>query len=405
MQKYPFFIILIIINLSYQCYSQEIVKSSKTFKTISDPVTAVYYLPSDSDIVRLISIEKNIPDSSPYINNTYFSQYLIFSNGTKLTFQKDEVLIDFKNGFLITRQKNTDNLLYIILRYYNLEKYKLIFKSQISIRVESQIFLFNNGNILISDEYEFNGKTFKFYNTNLELISQYDPLGENGFKSSVFYEYDNKLLAAIQSQEPDSVTSNLIFEIFDLNSGNKIQEIKSSTRIEDLTSCIGNSNYVLVFADKKLIKINSSGQEMWIRNIDWPSLEMAIVKQGQEVVVVVNDIIQSIALETGRIKWSKSFNDINSIKNLSSTSRIGFGVLRLSTIFNDSSIGVLLAIYDKDKINVSNKYSTSFLIYDLEGINKYVTNNAFNNNTSKMNVLESKILIYNENNINIYEKQ
>ena len=144
---------------------------------------------------------------------------------------------------------------------------------------------------------------------------------------------------------------------------------------------------------------------MWIRNIDWPSLEMTIVKQGQEVVVVVNDTIQSIALETGRIKWSKSFNDINSIKNLSTTSRIGFGVLRLSTIFNDSSIGVLLAIYDKDKINVSNKYSTSFLIYDLEGINKYVTNNTFNNNTTKMNVLESKILIYNENNINIYEKQ
>ena len=405
MQKYPFFIILIILNLSYQCHSQEIVKSSKTFKTISDPVTAVYYLPSDSDIVRLISIEKDIPDSSPYINNTYFSQYLIFSNGAKLTFQKDEVLIDFKNGFLITRQKNTDDLLYIILRYYNLEKYKLIFKSQISIRVESQILLFNNGNILISDEYEFNGKTFKFYNTNLELISQYDPLGENGFKSSVFYEYDNKLLAAIQSQEPDSITSNLIFEIFDLNSGNKIQEIKSSTRIEDLTSCIGNSNYVLVFADKKLIKINSSGQEMWIRNIDWPSLEMTIVKQRQEVVVVVNDTIQSLALETGRIKWSKSFNDINSIKNLSTTSRIGFGVLRLSTIFNDSSIGVLLAIYDKDKINVSNKYSTSFLIFDLEGINKYVTNNTFNNNTTKMNVLESKILIYNENNINIYEKQ
>ena len=73
--------------------------------------------------------------------------------------------------------------------------------------------------------------------------------------------------------------------------------------------------------------------------------------------------------------------------------------------FNDSRIGVLLALYDRDKVNSSDKYSTSFLIYDLDGINKYEFINTKDNNTSKMNVIENKILIYNENNINIYEKK
>lgn len=405
MKIYRVIILFIFLNGTLKSCAQEIVKSSETFNSISDPVIAVYYLPKDNETVRLISIEKDIPTSTKYIENTYFAQYLLFSDGHKFSFQKDEVLKDFKNSFLITRQKDKTNSLNTILKYYYIEKHKLIYNAQLSVRIESQIYLFNNGNVLISDEYEFNGKTFQFYNPNFKLISKNDPLGEDGFKSSAVYEYDNKLIVMIQSHDSDSLTGNLVLEVYDLNSGNKIHQEKCSTKIEDLTSCIGNSEYVIVFADKKLIKINESGKVMWTKKIDWPNIEMIIIKQGSEVVAVVSDKIQSLSSKTGNIRWSKSFNEINSIKNLNFSSRIGFAALGLYTVFNDSRIGVLLALYDRDKVNSLDKYSTSFLIYDLDGINKYEFINTKDNNTSKMNVIENKILIYNENNINIYEKK
>ena len=100
MKIYRVILALIFLSGSLKSCAQEIVKSTKLFNSISDPVLAIYYLEKENESVRLVSVEKDIPDSNPNNNKTFFAQYLIFSDGFKITFQKDEVLLDFKNGFL-----------------------------------------------------------------------------------------------------------------------------------------------------------------------------------------------------------------------------------------------------------------------------------------------------------------
>ena len=225
-------ILFICIGFFIHGFSQEVIKS-RNLTTIKESIKDIYFIPGEEEVVRLTSkpIYSNTKSGNQNTPSEMVSvsQSLIFSDGIKINLIKNETLVDLKENFLVTEQRISEVKDEKIVRNYIIKNKKITLIGQIKIGLEKNIFLLNNGNIIVTDEFELYGKSIQIYDSTLNLISSLTPFRENGYSNVSFYENQDKIIFVFTPVVSDSLGS-LMLEIFDKRSEKFIKEIESERR-------------------------------------------------------------------------------------------------------------------------------------------------------------------------------
>jgi hypothetical protein len=287
-------------------------------------------------------------------------QRIIFENNNDKKFNKNEIVIDGKNGTLLTKQPDfaNDNT---ILRSYQVKDNAIIQNGVLeNLSPESSFTVLENGFIIASDESEGYGTYQNILSSRFEVVNTYCP-SVKGFTNSVTTSNNGKIVSAFKVIGEEGFIRIAIFNSY---TGKVLNE--GSVRIESNPLVIQSfKEYILLHtSDQLLYCINLNGTIVWSQKYDIPNFDL-FNNNKDEVFVFTNDELVSIDVDTGFLKWKKELKELNNTNRRLEKHQM----LRPTYLTIDEDlINVIVSVADNGTLNYTDvKYDNTLNFIDKSG--------------------------------------
>ena len=255
--------ILVIINL--EIGNTQTILKMRDMVPIKYPTVDINYSLSKNEAVRICinNVSANGSDSNSNVRFDKFTlnQILVLENGDEIPLKPNERVVSFNDTIYLCEKYGANNGTKV-LSYYILDDHKLMQISQIEISFYEQAILLNNGNFLLTDEYELFGTKFAVYNNKCKLLNENKPF-DSGFSCISWQEFDTKLFVYTYSDD----TNKSILTIVDAATGKSSS--KKSFNIDNpfVNKIFVTKNNILFVSENYINAINYDGSNSWSLNI------------------------------------------------------------------------------------------------------------------------------------------
>ncbi|MBC8415945.1 MAG: hypothetical protein H8E11_05900 [Candidatus Cloacimonetes bacterium] len=295
---------------------------------------------------------------------------LLWQNGKRLLFDKDEKFVDFKNSYILTGKEFWDRYLkdykWNFIKYTLLQRSLLANEDNLIIYKANEFIFLGNGNIVTTNFRDSFGTEINIYSPDFKLIETYNPY-MMGF-TNVSIATNNKVIIAVVYPTRAHQDNMLKLLFINADSGNLLFEKElynnfSTSRIYPV------NNFFVLYGDGWFNAVNNKGRIIWDRSFDKPTF----VTSGMEskyFYVLTNKELFSLKKKNGSTNWSKKLESVYKSKldeELAGVSDIKIKPLGIYSIFDGEYAGLLVG-QSRQGLNTKKFiYNVALYLFDKKG--------------------------------------
>ena len=367
------FISFLMMLLSYVLYSQTLIDTIP-LEVTEDTIIEVFESKETGEVFKVFenNLGHRILEQRPttdMLAQAY--QYgLLWQNGKRLLFDKDEKFVDFKNNYVLTGKKFWDRDLKDFK--WNFKKHTLLQRSLLAnedtlIIYKANEFIFlENGNIVTTNFRDSFGTEINVYSPDFKLTETYNPY-MMGFSDITMATNDKVVIAVVY---PTRTHRDNMLKLLFINAenGNLLYEKElynnfSTSRIYPV------NNFFVLYGDGWLNAVNNKGKIIWDRSFDKP----AFITSGmgrKYFYVLTNKELFSLKKKNGSTHWSKKLESVYKSKldkELAEVTDIKIKPLGIYSIFDGEYAGLLVGQSRKGLNTKKFIYNVALYLFDKNG--------------------------------------
>ena len=295
---------------------------------------------------------------------------LLWQNGKRLLFDKDERFVAFNNNYILTGKEFWDRYLkdykWDFIKYTLLQRSLLTNEDNLIIYKANEFIFLENGNIVTTNFRDSFGTEINIYSPDFKLIETYNPY-MMGF-TNVSIATNNKVIIAVVYPTRSHRDNMLKLLIINADSGNLLFEKElynnfSTSRIYPV------NNFFVLYGDGWFNAVNDKGSIIWDRSFDKPVF-VASGKAGKYFYVLTNEELFSLKKKNGSTNWSKKLELVYKsklVKELAGIADIKIKPLGIYSLLNGEYAGLLVG-QSRQGLNTKKFiYNVALYLFDKKG--------------------------------------
>ena len=347
---------------------------SYSFLETKDNIIEVYNFPETDEIFKIYSnsLGPKILDHGPAADmvTEAFEDGLIWDSGKKISFSISERFLDYKNGLIFTTtsvwKTYKKEFITEIGSYTILQNSLLKSDKKLIIGNNDQIYVLNNGNIIVTNLHEYYGTKVDIYSSGFELLESYNPFLV-GFGNVQYAENENEILFVFHPTK-SSREDMLKLLVVDSNTGSLKYE-KEVFNNFSASAVYALKDLFVIYGDGWLNAVNNKGEIVWDKSFDAPE-KIFECNDNNCFYFLTAEQLFCMKKKNGHIKWKKDLSSIYQNKleeKVDKYTDIALSVLDLEVIFNGENIGIIIGQTSKTMHSTTHKYNGILYILDKDG--------------------------------------
>jgi hypothetical protein len=272
--------------------------------------------------------------------------------------RKNEIILEARADKILTEEYD-HNKGGNVLRTYEISNDNLLPVGSLAFQfTEGSHYLMENGTVIVTDESEGYGTYATFFSNQFSELSIYKPF-ESGFSSANFAASGTKIIGLFTG-----VNREFKLAIFQAHSGRLLNEGFIDLTIDPQMIFSFNDN-LLVYSSGNLICLDLMGKTLWKKDLILPNFDV-FSDGGKSIYAFTDQELQSIDLNSGSIKWKKSYDALIPAGNKLSVSQIRRPISFV--VSDDSKVNFVLSIAKRGSLLYSDiKQNSQFIRIDTTG--------------------------------------
>ncbi len=363
----------IMISVSCVLFSQTLIDTIP-LEVTEDTIIEVYENKETGEVFKVFAndLGLRILEQRPTTDMlAHAYQYgLLWQNGKRLLFDKDEKFVDFKNSYILTGKEIWDNKLndfkWNFIKYTLLQRSFLANEDNLVIYKANEFIFLENGNIVTTNFRDSFGTEINIYSPDFNLIETYNPY-MMGF-TDITIATNNKVVIAVVYPTRTQSDNMLKLLFINADNGNLLHEKELFDNFS--TNMIYTvNNFFVLYGDGWFNAVNNKGKIIWDRSFDKP-IFVASGTTGKYFYVLTNKELFSLKKKNGSTQWSNKLESVyisKLDKELAGVTDIEIKPLGIYSIFDGEYAGLLIGQSRKGLNTKKFIYNVALYLFDKKG--------------------------------------
>jgi len=367
------FVSFLMIPLSCVLYSQTLIDTIP-LEVSEDTIIEVYESNETGEVFKVFEndLGLRILEQRPTTDMLAqaFQYGLLWQNGKRLLFDKDEKFVDFKDNYILTGKEFWDRDLndfkWNFTKYTLLQRSLLANEENLMIYKANEFIVLENGNIVTTNFRDSFGTEINIYSSDFQLIETYNPY-MMGFTDITLATNNNVVIAVVYPTRTNR--GNMLKLLFiNANNGDLLYE-KELYNNFSTSKIYPVNNFFVLYGDGWLNTVNNKGKIIWDRSFDKPAF-VTFGKESKYFQVLTNKELFSLKKKNGSTNWSKKLESVYRSKldkELAGVTDIKIKPLGIYSIFDGEYVGLLVGQSRKGLNTRKFIYNVALYLFDKNG--------------------------------------
>jgi hypothetical protein len=367
------FVSFLMILLSCVLYSQTLIDTIP-LEVTEDTIIEVYEIKETGEVFKIFKNDLGLRileqrPTADMLAQAY--QYgLLWQNGKRLLFDKDEKFVDFNSNYILTAKEFWDRDLndfkWDFTKYTLLQKSLLANEDDLVIYKANEFVFLENGNIVTTNFRDSYGTEINIYSPDFKLIETYNPY-MMGF-TDITMATNNKVVIAVVYPTRTHRDNMLKLLFINANNGNLLYE-KELYNNFSTNQIYPVNNFFVLYGDGWLNAVNNKGRIIWDKSFDKP-ISVTSGMERKYFYVLTNKELFSLKKKNGHTHWSEKLESVYKSKldkELAGITDIKIKPLGIYSLLNGEYAGLLVG-QSRKGLNIKKFiYNVALYLFDENG--------------------------------------